>query len=84
MKLKDEQGNEWEFSVEVGNWERKYGTLIKLEPNPMPDLEDGDWYMIKYPYQDFHIMRKGNIYQSDNIIEIRKSNGTVWRRDGKK
>lgn len=85
MKLKDERGSEWEFDVQIGNCDRKYGILIKKESNPMPDLEEGDWYLVQdgiYAFLWKGDERDKRCGRVSAITEIRKSNGTVWKRDG--
>lgn len=87
MKLRDEKGNEWEFDVQVGNCDRKYGILIKKESNPMPELEVGDWYILGSPSEGYRPLRwRGDCFDREweslgRIVEIRKKDGTVWRRD---
>lgn len=46
MKLKDEQGNEYLFALQIINGGVDYGCLYPVKNNPMPELEVGDWYQV--------------------------------------
>ena len=81
MKLKDEQGNEFEFREQGGTTIARFGYLCPS--NPMPKLEVGDWYQLSngslFKYEadagDIELLR------TRVIQEIRKANGTVWKKD---
>ena len=84
MKLKDEQGNEWDFFLlQDGDEQGVLGYLSKKKPNPMPELEKGDWCMSTLQgmnvWIDSPMGREER--EAGRIIEIRKANGTVWRMD---
>lgn len=90
MKLKDEKGNEFEFTNGLGILRASlvdiktptYGYLIPI--NPIPELEVGDWYLLSngrlFEYEadagdiDIELLR------TRVIQEIRKANGTVWKK----
>lgn len=83
MKLKDEQGNQWDFSlVQHKDEQAVVGYLSKVKPNPMPEPEEGDWYHVDS--KNVVVWRNDTIdclNRTNGIItEIRKADGTVWRR----
>jgi len=55
------------------------------DPNPMPELEVGDWYTHKcitcICRWDEHRIDKERL-NDGGILEIRKPNGQVWKREG--
>ena len=80
MKLKDEKGNEFEFRGKGGTTIARFGYLCPS--NPMPALEKGDWYLTNQgcalSWLDDHVDIKNR--NNGHIIEIRKADGTVWRK----
>jgi hypothetical protein len=57
-------------------------------PEPMPEIEVGDWF--EYRTRPGTALSKWSVYQavyplsrewSEAIIEIRKPDGRVWRRE---
>ena len=79
MKLEDEQGNEFEFREQWGTSIGRFGYLCPW--NPLPELEEGDWYLsngcLFRWLNDYIDIRDRTNWE---ITEIRKANGTVWKR----
>lgn len=79
--LVDEKtGQRYEWKVAVGNYFIEYGSLTEVkEINPMPELEIGDWYKTEMEF--LCVWRNDSQYvEKGLILEIRKANGTVWRK----
>lgn len=89
MKLKDEQGNEYEFKNELELRQAGVTTYMLgvingyLAPiNPMPELEVGDWFQSNSMGINVWINSPMGIAELElgRITEIRKANGVTWRK----
>ena len=74
----------WDFynCGEVLSGDKLIGLRKLPDPNPMPKLEVGAWYEYQdgwiHKWRDDSLDRKAAM--NNYISEIRKADGTVWRR----